>query len=62
MRLEMRVSPSGFQWFDLMNQTSDEILTKSLVAEIKLNKLINEVKIEYNIAVKLFYVVLVKDA
>ena len=27
------VSPSGYQWFDLMNQTPDQILTKSLVAE-----------------------------
>ena len=43
------VSPTGFQWFDLMDQTNDEILTKSLVAEIKLNKLIDEVKAEYNI-------------
>ena len=41
------VSPSGFQWFDLMNQTNDEILTKSLVAEIKLNKFIDEIKAEY---------------
>ncbi len=38
------VSPSGYQWFDLMNQTSDQILTKSLVAEMKLNQLIEEVK------------------
>ena len=37
------VSPSGFQWFDLMDQTKDQILIKSLVAEIKLNKLIDEV-------------------
>ena len=37
-------SPSGFQWFDLMDQTSEQILSKSLVAEIKLNKLIDEVK------------------
>ena len=43
------VSPTGFQWFDLMNQSNDEILTKSLVAEIKLNKLIDEVKAEYNL-------------
>ena len=43
------VSATGFQWFDLMDQTKDEILTKSLVAELKLNKLIDEVKIEYNI-------------
>jgi len=43
------VSPTGFQWFDLMNQSGDEILTKSLVAEIKLNRLIDEVKTKYNI-------------
>ena len=43
-------SPSGFQWFDLMDQTSDEILTKSLVAEIKLNKLIDEVKAAYKLS------------
>ena len=44
------VSPSGYQWFDLMDQTKDEILTKSLVAELKLNKLIDEVKINFNLA------------
>ena len=37
------ISPGGFQWFDLMEQTKDQILIKSLVAEIKLNKLIDEV-------------------
>ena len=37
------ISPGGFQWFDLMDQTKDQILIKSLVAEIKLNKLIDEV-------------------
>ena len=36
-------SPSGFQWFDLMDQTPDQVLSKSLVAENKLNKLIDEV-------------------
>tara|TARA_B100001093_G_scaffold352435_1_gene336890 strand:- start:359 stop:796 length:438 start_codon:yes stop_codon:yes gene_type:complete len=30
-----------------MDQTNDEILTKSLVAEIKLNKFIDEIKAEY---------------
>ena len=39
-----KVNPQGFQWFDLMDQTEDEILSKSLIAEAKLNKLINEVK------------------
>tara|TARA_B100001057_G_scaffold468391_1_gene527510 strand:- start:206 stop:865 length:660 start_codon:yes stop_codon:yes gene_type:complete len=38
------VSSSGFQWFDLTDQTPDQVLSKSLVAEDKLNKLINEVK------------------
>ena len=37
------VSDSGFQWFDLMDQTKDQILLKSLAAEIKLNTLIDEV-------------------
>ena len=36
-------SPTGFQWFDLIDQTKDQILVKSLVAEIKLNTLIDEV-------------------
>ena len=46
------VSATGFQWFDLMDQTKDEILTKSLVAEIKLNKLIDEVKDNLNLKSK----------
>ncbi len=37
-------SASGFQWFDLTDETPEQILSKSLVAEIKLNKLIDEVK------------------
>ena len=36
-------SPTGYQWFDLMDQTPEQILSKSLVAENKLNKLIDEV-------------------
>ena len=42
-------SPSGFQWFDLMDQTSEQVLAKSLVAENKLNKLIDEVKESNNL-------------
>jgi len=42
-------NPSGFQWFDLMDQSSDQILSKSLVAERKLNQLIDEVKIQNNL-------------
>ena len=37
-------SPTGFQWFDLMDQTPEQVLSKSLVAENKLNNLIDEVK------------------
>ena len=37
------VSSSGFQWFDLMDQTKDQVLAKSLVAETHLNILIDEV-------------------
>mgnify|MGYP001199244712 CR=1 FL=1 len=39
-----KVNPQGFQWFDLMDQSEDEILSKSLVAENILNKFIDEVK------------------
>ena len=45
-------SPSGFQWFDLMDQTPEQILSKSLVAELKLNKIIDEVKEKYNLEAK----------
>ena len=37
-------SPTGFQWFDLIDQSPEQILSKSLIAEKKLNKLIDEVK------------------
>ena len=43
-------SPSGFQWFNLMDQNPEQILSKSLVAEIKLNKLIDEVKEKNNLS------------
>jgi len=42
-------SPTGFQWFDLMDQTLEQVLAKSLVAENKLNKLIDEVKEKNNL-------------
>ena len=29
-----KVNPAGYQWFDLMDQTDEETLSKSLVAEI----------------------------
>ena len=43
-------SPTGFQWFDLMDQTREQILSKSFVAENKLNKLIDEVKAHNNLS------------
>jgi len=43
------VSPTGFQWYDLMDQTKDQILAKSLVVEIKLNTLIDEVMEKNNL-------------
>ena len=43
-------SPSGFQWFDLMDQSPEQILSKSLVAEIILNKFIDEVKVNYQLS------------
>ena len=43
-------SPSGFQWFDLTDQDPEQILSKSLVAENKLNKLIDEVKEQNNLS------------
>ena len=43
-------STSGFQWFDLTDETPEQVLSKSLVAEIKLNKLIDEVKEKNNLS------------
>ena len=43
------ISSSGFQWFDLRDDNQDQILAKSLIAEIKLNKLIDEVISENNL-------------
>ena len=37
-----KVNPNGFQWFDLIEQSQDEVLSKSLIAEKKLNLLIDE--------------------
>ena len=44
------VSPNGFQWFDLTNESPDQILLKSILAETKLNKLIDEVKVKNNLS------------
>ena len=37
------MSLSGFQWFDLRDESKDQILANSLKAELKLNKFIDEV-------------------
>jgi phospholipase/carboxylesterase len=42
-------NPTGYQWFDLTDSNPEQILSKSLVAEIKLNKLIDEVKEKNNL-------------
>ena len=42
-------SPTGYQWFDLLDQSPDQILSKSLVAESKLNEFIDEVLKKYNL-------------
>ena len=44
------VSSTGYQWFDLMDQNPDQVLAKSLIAEAKLNKLIDEVKEQNNLS------------
>ena len=44
------ISPSGYQWFELGEYSEDQILAKSLVSEVKLNKLIDEVKEKNNIS------------
>ena len=42
-------SPTGYQWFDLIDQTTEQILSKSLVAENKLNNLIDGVKKKHDL-------------
>ena len=37
------VNPQGYQWFDLSNDKEEVILEKSLVAEAKLNKFLDQV-------------------
>jgi len=43
------INPAGFQWFDLAKNDPEYILTQSKIAEEKLLKFINEVKIKYNL-------------
>ena len=43
------VSSHGFQWFDLMDQTKEQILSKSLIAENILTKYIENVCKEFDL-------------
>ena len=43
------LNPSGFQWFDLTNDSNEYILEQSLKAENKLKRFIDEIKNEYNL-------------
>ncbi len=43
------VSSQGFQWFDLMDQTKEQILSKSLIAENILTKYIENVCKEFDL-------------
>jgi len=46
------INPSGYQWFDLTTDDPDYILKESLKAEEQINKLLSEIKKEYNITNK----------
>ena len=43
------INPSGYQWFDLTKEDTEDILEQSLNAEKKLNKFLMEVKNEFNL-------------
>ena len=44
-----KINPSGFQWFDLNTEDEEYILNEVKKAENKLNKYIDEVKLEYKL-------------
>ena len=44
-----QINPSGFQWFDLTKDDPDYILEQSIKAENKIQKFINEIKLEFNL-------------
>ena len=43
------INPSGFQWYDINNENTEQILIESKKAENKLKKYIDEIKLEYNL-------------
>tara|TARA_B100001093_G_scaffold390176_1_gene376471 strand:- start:1703 stop:2353 length:651 start_codon:yes stop_codon:yes gene_type:complete len=43
------INPSGYQWFDLTNDDPNYILERTIIAEKKLNKFIDEIKREFNL-------------
>ena len=50
------VSSQGFQWFDLMDQTKEQILSKSLIAENILTKYIENVCKEFDLLLSLIHI------
>ena len=44
-----KINPNGFQWFDLSTEDAEYILKESKKAENKLNRYIEEVKLEYKL-------------
>ena len=43
------INPHGYEWFDLSSDKKEIILEKSMIAEKKLNKFLDEVKNEYKL-------------
>ena len=43
------INPKGYQWFDLTNDDPNYILERTIIAEKKLNKFIDEIKREFNL-------------
>ena len=44
-----KISPAGFQWFDLSNEDPKYILSESKKAESKLKQFIDEIKLKYQL-------------
>ena len=43
------INPQGYQWFDLETEKEEIILEKSLIAEEKLNKFLNQIFDKFNL-------------
>ncbi len=51
------INPQGFQWFDLSSESEEEIFEKSLVAEEKLNKFLDQVLATYQLKAEMLALV-----